>query len=286
MVYVAYGGLYGDCGDYHGWVVAAGADDGAIRATYQVPSQREGAIWEPSGPAVDAAGDLYVSTGNSSTVVSSYDFGNAVIRLSPDLKMLDWFAPSNWRERNVTDADIGSTGPALLGDHLLFQIGKQGTGFLLRPDHLGQIGGQAFSAPVCASAFGGTAYASPLLYVPCSNGLVALRVDEGAPSFSVAWRGPDFFAGPPIVAGGVVWSIDRGAATLDGFDPRNGQNRFRFPLGGAPHFGAPAAGGRSIVASGGNRILAFSGVSAPAIRRAPRRGSRSAGQSRFRSAVA
>jgi hypothetical protein len=31
MVYVAYGGLFGDCGGYHGWVVAAGAADGASR---------------------------------------------------------------------------------------------------------------------------------------------------------------------------------------------------------------------------------------------------------------
>src|SRR5262249_17534850 len=58
-VYVSYGGRFGDCGDYHGWVVGAQASDGAISAVYQVPTQREGAIWATSGPSIDQAGDLY-----------------------------------------------------------------------------------------------------------------------------------------------------------------------------------------------------------------------------------
>ena len=56
-VYIPYGGLFGDCGDYHGWVVAANASDGKIRAQYQVPTQREGAIWAPPGPAIDGRPD-------------------------------------------------------------------------------------------------------------------------------------------------------------------------------------------------------------------------------------
>jgi hypothetical protein len=76
-----------------------------------------------------------------------------VIRLSPDLKVLDWFAPSNWAVRNALDADLGSTGPALLGHGLVFQIGKQGTGFLLHADYLGQIGGQAYSVPICSAVW-------------------------------------------------------------------------------------------------------------------------------------
>src|SRR5205807_294337 len=80
-VYVAYGGLFGDCGAYNGWVVGvdAGHPVSGLLA-YRVPSARKGGVWAPSGPAVDAAGSIYVSTGNG--VSSSFDFGNAVIRLS------------------------------------------------------------------------------------------------------------------------------------------------------------------------------------------------------------
>src|SRR5581483_8098236 len=49
-LYIPYGGLFGDCGEYHGWVVAAGAPDGHQRAAYRVPTNREGAIW--AAPAI------------------------------------------------------------------------------------------------------------------------------------------------------------------------------------------------------------------------------------------
>ena len=57
-VYIAFGGLAGDCGNYHGWVVATQTDGNGPLLDYQVPTTREGAIWAPSGPAVDAAGNI------------------------------------------------------------------------------------------------------------------------------------------------------------------------------------------------------------------------------------
>ncbi|HAH00185.1 MAG TPA: hypothetical protein DCL75_15330 [Ktedonobacter sp.] len=56
MVYIAYGGLDGDCGNYHGWVVASRTDGQGPLLTYQVPTPREGGIWAASGPAIDANG--------------------------------------------------------------------------------------------------------------------------------------------------------------------------------------------------------------------------------------
>jgi outer membrane protein assembly factor BamB len=256
QVYVAYGGLFGDCGAYHGWVVAASAADGSQRSTYQVPTQREGGIWAPSGPAVDAAGNVYVATGNgSSTNAATFDFGDAVLRLSPDLHLLDWFAPAEWVQLNGSDADIGSLGPALLDGGLLFQIGKSGVGYLLRTDQLGHEAGQAFSASVCRSAFGGTAYAASVIYVPCSDGLVALQVDN-KPAFSVLWRLPGLFAGPPIVADGAVWTIGRDG-TLDAVDPRSGQTRFHASIGTSAHFATPSASDGRLFVPAAKQILAF-----------------------------
>jgi hypothetical protein len=46
---------------------------------------------------VDDAGNLYVATGNSFSD-GAFDFGDSVIKLSPELQRLDFFAPENWAE--------------------------------------------------------------------------------------------------------------------------------------------------------------------------------------------
>ena len=123
---------------------------------YEVPAQRAG-IWAPSGIAVDHTGDLLVATGNSNST-DTFDYGNATIRLSPDLKVVDYWAPSNWPELNSGDVDLGSIGPAVLPNGVVFQGGKDGVGRLLRLDHLGGIGGEAFAKPTCpGGVWGGTA---------------------------------------------------------------------------------------------------------------------------------
>jgi len=252
-VYVPFGGRFGDCGQYHGFVVGAPADNQGDLLVYKVPTHREGGIWAPSGASVDSGGALYVSTGNGDST-GTFDFGDAVVRLGADLRRLDWFAPREWADLNGADADLGSVGPALLSDSLAFQIGKSGVGYLLRTSHLGGFGGEAFAAQVCGSAFGGIAWAPPLLYVPCSDGVVALRVNTGAPSFTVAWR-TNAASGPPIVAGGAVWSV--GGSDLVALNSA-GQVVFQAPIGQAARFVTPAAGdGRVLVAAAG-RVLAFS----------------------------
>ena len=260
-VYIAYGGLYGDCGQYHGWVLAAAASNGVIRAGYQVPTQREGGIWAPAGPALDSAGNLFVATGNGSST-TMFDYGNSVIKLSPELKVLDWFAPSNWAQLNRTDLDIGSISPLLLPNGLIFQIGKSGEGYLLRADHLGQIGGQAFAAPVCAGssgAFGSTAFAAPYIYVPCRNGMVALKLGSGT-SFSTAWTGPASAPGSPLVAGGVVWAVDPAQYALIGLGAATGRPRLQMTLpatsGGLPPFIAPTVAAGTIYIAAGRVVIA------------------------------
>jgi len=253
VVYVAFGGLFGDCGTYNGWVVGARADGSGSLLTYRVNTDGRAGIWGPSGPAVDASGDLYVSTGNGNST-NGFDFGDAVIRLSPELALLDWFAPSNWSDLNAGDTDLGSMGPALVSDNLLFQAGKEGTGYLLRADHLGGINGQLFKAKVCEGAWGGTASVSPFVYVGCSDGLTALRLGTAA-TFSVAWRGPRFWAEPPIVAGGLVWTVDRDSNELFGLDAKTGSTEFRQSLGSENHFTTPtAADGRIFVAAGASIV--------------------------------
>ena len=257
-VYVAYGGLFGDCGDYHGWVVSAPAagPSGALES-YRVPTNREGGIWAPPGPAIDARGHLFVSTGNGDST-TSFDYGNAVIRLTPDLRPADYFAPRDFAALNSADLDLASVGPVPLPGDRVFAIGKSGVGYLLDAKRLGGIGGALASKQVCGSAFGGAAYAHGLLYIPCTEGIVALK--PASRSFSVAWRGPGFRAGPPIVAGGVVWAVDLDGGRLVGLDARSGRSSASVDIGDPPQFSTPSASGGRLYVSGGSSVLALAGA--------------------------
>jgi outer membrane protein assembly factor BamB len=247
-VYVSYGGLYGDCGSYHGAVVGIPASGSGAAISYVVPSQNEAGIWAPSGPAVDGAGDLYVATGNSSSS-GAWDFANAVIKLSPALSALSSFAPANWEQLNRSDADLGSLGPTLLAGGTLFQAGKSGEGYVISASTLGGVGGQLSSAPVCSGAYGATAYAAPTVYVPCRSGVVAVTVGTGG-AMSVAWRSAAFDAGPPIVAGGELWVLDLSGSSLDELNPASGAVVHTIGVPALAHFAAPAAsGGLIFVAS-------------------------------------
>ena len=113
--------------------------------SWEVPTTRQGGIWAPPGPVIDDRGQVYVTTGNTESTVT-FDDGNAVVRLSPELRQTDVFAPTNWAELNSGDTDLGSVSPTLVPGGLVFQIGKEGVGYLLDGGHLGGIGGQRFSS--------------------------------------------------------------------------------------------------------------------------------------------
>ncbi len=123
---------------------------------------------------------------------------------------------------------------------------------------MGEVGGERFSSKVCAGAYGGTAYPKPLLFVPCVDGVVALSVDLGAgPSFKELWRGPGFGAGPPIVTGGAVWTVDVSGGVLYALSLSDGHVIFKAVIGEVAHFTTPASGGGRVYVAANDRLLAF-----------------------------
>ena len=50
-----------------------------------------------------------------------------------------------------------------------------------------------------------------------------------------------FDAGPPIVAGGLVWTVDLSSSALLGFDPAGGHEVVRKPMDEVSHFASPSS---------------------------------------------
>jgi hypothetical protein len=151
MVYVPFGGYFGDCGDYHGWVVGVPTARPDGQQAFVTPTHREGGIWATGGLAADAAANLYAATGNSDSR-GRVDLSNSVIRFAtaPRLafsgRAADFFAPSNFVALNETDSDLGSSAPLVLPRQegsttpdLVFIAGKQGVGYLINRVEMGGV---------------------------------------------------------------------------------------------------------------------------------------------------
>ncbi len=244
MVYIAYGGLDGDCSDYIGTVVASRTNGSGPLLSYRVPTAREGGIWAASGPAVDGAGNIYVAVGNGAATQGSWDHSDFVLRLSPALQLEDGFAPTQWPQDNASDADLGSTGPILLPGGLIFADGKSGLGYLLRANALGGVGGQAQVKSICHS-FGGFAAAGLQVFVPCENGLLQVTVGPGA-TLNTGWQAPANITGSPIVGGHTVYSLDTGGGTLYALNAASGAARAAVSVGATSRFATPTLSGNQV----------------------------------------
>jgi polyvinyl alcohol dehydrogenase (cytochrome) len=268
-----FGGNYGDCGKYRGTVVSAPETGGAPsfwRYQPAPPSTTGGAIWGPSGPAIDGEGHIYAATGNpdppEGAKAETYDYSDSVIELDSSLNRIGNFQPATWLSDSNNDVDLGSAGSELLPGGVVFQAGKNGTGYLINEATMGSAAKALYSAQVCAGhgSFGGDAYAGGVIYIPCTNGVQALSYNQTAHTFTPLWQGPSDAFGSPIVSGGLVWAIatggfSGGGTKLYGIVPSSGATRYTetLPSPVADHFGSPsAAGGRLFVASGSS-VTAF-----------------------------
>jgi hypothetical protein len=253
-VVFGYGGNDGDCPSYSGWVVAA-PENGGTPGYYQaVPIGHDGAVWMGGGaPEVDAAGNIWVATGNGSSS-NPYDNSDSVLELSPGLARTQLFAPSTWMSDNAGDLDLGSSPPALLSNGTALQVGKSSTAYLLNQSNLGGISSPPH-IPACGSnSDGGDAIAGTVVYVPCGSGLEAIQTSP----LGVAWQTSSGAHGPPITAGGLVWSI--GGSSLYGLNPANGQAAEQVSVGGqANHFPTPSVGDGLLLAPNSDQVVAFSG---------------------------
>ena len=237
VVYVAYGGLAGDCGDYHGYVAGVPVDKTRPLAFFRVPVGREGGIWAPPGPAVRVGGALLVAVGNGDST-TNYDGSDSVTALSvPSLRKTSLFAPKQWRADNAADADLGSMGPAPLADGRVVAAGKSGEIYLLSAGKLGGIGGQLARLPGCR-AFGGAAVRANVVYLPCDDGVRQVRIGPGD-RLAAGWR-TTVATGSPVIGGGAVWTLNVDDGDLLALDAGSGALRAKTHVGAVTRFATPA----------------------------------------------
>jgi outer membrane protein assembly factor BamB len=291
-VVVVTDGYIGDAPPYQGHLVMIDRSSGQITAVWNslcsdrhqllVPRTCPGsdsAIWGRNAAVIEPGnGRILVATGNG-PFNGSTDWGDSVLELSPDGKQLlhNW-TPTNQAQLSSSDADVGSTSPAVLpayhGRRLAVQGGKAGVLDLLDLDRLdgttggasGRLGGQiqqlpspgsteVFSAPAVWSHAGRI-----WVFVGDGAGTWAYVLSGGAahPHLHVAWKSGS--AGTsPVIAGGLLYVFDPGGA-LDIYLPASGHRLASLPSGSG-HWNSPiVVGGRVILPIGNANDHATSGT--------------------------
>lgn len=290
-LYIPYGGHFGDCGDYRGWVVAVALEPPhAVRAWST--RARGGGIWATGGLASDGR-SIYAVTGNTFEARSWAD-GEAVIRLGQDLsfsgKAQDFFAPSDWQALDRTDTDLGGSNALLLSltgakpSELVLALGKDGKAYLLDRQNLGGIGGSIAARKVSSgpirTAPAAFAWGNEMRValqgrgVDCPPGtsgdLTVIAIVAGAPpTLRVAWCAAENGRGSPIVtttdgkANPIVWAVGaEGDNRLHGFRGDTGAVVFS---GGGPddamgevrRFQTLIAAGERLYVAGDGHVYAF-----------------------------
>ena len=141
MVYVGYAS-HCDKEPYHGFLMAYDARTLAQMDVLNTsPTGSEASIWQSGqGPAVDDEGNIYVVTGNGSWDGVT-NFSESFLKLTPNLKLLDWFTPTNHFSLDKGDTDLDSSGATLIpGTHLVLGGGKEGVLYILDTQKLGHLG--------------------------------------------------------------------------------------------------------------------------------------------------
>lgn len=187
VLYVPYGGLYGDCPTYHGRLLAISISKPSNFQSWATDAAA-GGIWAPSGIASDGT-SLYVTTGNTQST-STWAGGDAMFRFTPGASFTtpSYWAPPNWHDLDNGDLDIGATGPVVFDlpgstpSALALAFGKDGNAYLLNRNNLGGISD-------ALGALGTGAYAHASLHVVTNEVITAAAVYTTGVATYVAFRG-------------------------------------------------------------------------------------------------
>jgi hypothetical protein len=241
-VYIAWGS-HEDAPPWYGWVVAYTYNGSAFSAPVALnvcPNKKgECGIWMSGGaPSADAAGHLYVVTGNgdfdvTNAAAPNNDYGDSFLQLASSggaISVSSWFTPTDQLDDNMRDRDFGAGGSAVVlnlaagsPQHLVIGGGKDGTLYLLNGDAMGGLGdGHARQFfPLGHPIFATGAFWNNTFYIAGLNGpMNAFAFDPGTGMFNATATSQShaifgFPGSTPSVSAlgstnGIVWSLDNG----------------------------------------------------------------------------
>lgn len=302
-LYVSNGGNLGDRGDYQGHITAINLADGSQRVFNALCSDQavhfaetpgipdcpevQTAIWARPGVVFDKdTQKIYMSTGNGTYNPANHHWGDTVFALNPDGtgangNPLDTYTPANYLDLQKTDADLGSTAPAILPTppnskilHMAVQGGKDQLLRLINLDNLSGQGGTGHTAgeigPIIPVPQGGEVFSSPATwsnpadssawtFVTTANGIsgIKIKVDSsGNPSLSPVWSNATG-GSSPVLVNGILFYASSGKVL--GLDPLTGSQLWSSsPIGGI-HWESPVVvNGVLYITDESSHLTAFS----------------------------
>jgi hypothetical protein len=152
LVYITWAS-HCDVPPFHGWMMTYNAQTLRQTAVWNAtPNGSDGGVWQSGAPpAADSSGYVYLGVGNGTFDLNTggHDTGDSILKFGPpssgSIPLLDYFTPYNQATLAAGDTDLGSGGVILLPDqplprqHLLIEIGKQGSLYLVNRDSMGHF---------------------------------------------------------------------------------------------------------------------------------------------------
>jgi hypothetical protein len=289
-VYVAFGSIE-DRAPYHGLVFAFDKATLAQTALFNpTPTGTEAGIWmSGASPSADSAGNIYLSIGNGT--VSTNNYGESIVKLSPTLQVLDYFTPYDFQALNNGDFDLGSGSLIVVPDqtgpypHELIACGKptpiyvlnrdsmghrgaSSDNILQRLDHqLGNTGNFRDSGQPCYNSpamWQQNVYFAPnhdvlkMFALDSSTGMLSTTpVSKGA--YTYLWPGSDPVVSSQGNTNGIVWTLDSATSTLHANDATDvSKVLYTSPsLGSAVRWVPPTVANGHVYMGVGSKIVSY-----------------------------
>lgn len=249
-LYVPYGGHFGDCGSYHGWLVGVKTSNPADVVGWATRAANGGTAtaggsWAVGGVASDGV-NPFIATGNTFSTGGIWRGGEAIIKLQPGPTFsgstTDYWAPTNWAALDSGDTDLGGTGalmvdvPGATPSQLVVAFGKDRNAYVMNRNNLGgvsaaiaQANAVSTSAIIQAPATYRTSQGTYVAFRGSSS-IGALRINPtNPPTITNSWsvtqsgRGSPFVTSTDGTNNTIVWSVgSEGSQRLNGYNGDTG----------------------------------------------------------------
>jgi len=105
------------------------------------PNADEGGVWQGGQGIASDGKSIYFTTGNGDFNVGKKDMSMAVIKMSFQLELEDYFVPANWQSYSRGDLDLGGCGPTLIPNTHFLVVGvtKYGSVHLIDTTNMGKF---------------------------------------------------------------------------------------------------------------------------------------------------